>query len=32
VRVDGRGHDVLEAAFAAATGDRPHVVVAEVRS
>jgi transketolase len=32
VHVDGRGHDVLEAAFAAATGDRPHVVVAEVRS
>ena len=32
VCVDGRGHDALEAAFAAATGDRPHVVVAEVRS
>jgi transketolase len=31
VRVDGRDHDALEAAFAAAAGDRPHVVVAEVR-
>jgi transketolase len=27
---DGRDHDRLEAAFAAAPGDRPHVVVAEV--
>jgi hypothetical protein len=32
MRVDGRDHDALEAAFAAATGDVPHVVVAEVRS
>src|SRR5262245_30475757 len=31
VRVDGRDHDALEASFAAAAGDRPHVVVAEVR-
>ncbi|HEY1370663.1 MAG TPA: thiamine pyrophosphate-dependent enzyme [Gaiellaceae bacterium] len=31
VRVDGRDHDALEAAFAAAAGDRPHLVVAEVR-
>jgi transketolase len=31
VRVDGRDHDALEAAFGAATGERPHVVVAEVR-
>jgi transketolase len=31
VRVDGRDHDALEAAFAAADGARPHVVVAEVR-
>jgi transketolase len=31
IRVDGRDHDALEAAFAAATGDRPHAVVAEVR-
>jgi transketolase len=31
VRADGRDHDALEAAFAAAAGDRPHVVVAEVR-
>ena len=29
-RVDGRDHDELERAFAAAPGDRPHVVVAEV--
>jgi transketolase len=28
--VDGRDHDAIESAFAAATGDRPHVVVAEV--
>jgi transketolase len=27
---DGRDHDALERAFAAAPGDRPHVVVAEV--
>jgi len=32
VRVDGRDHDALEAAFAGAAGDRPHVVVAEVGS
>jgi transketolase len=31
LRVDGRDHDALEAAFAAAGGTRPHVVVAEVR-
>jgi transketolase len=31
-RVDGRDHDALEAAFAPAGGDRPRVVVAEVRS
>jgi transketolase len=31
VRVDGRDHDALEAAFAAAGDDRPRVVVAEVR-
>ena len=31
VRVDGRDHDALEAAFAAAGRDRPRVVVAEVR-
>jgi transketolase len=31
LRVDGRAHDALEAAFGAATGERPHVVVAEVR-
>jgi transketolase len=31
LRVDGRDHDALEAAFAAAAGDRPHTVVAEVR-
>jgi transketolase len=31
LRVDGRDHDALEAAFAAGGGDRPHVVVAEVR-
>jgi len=30
-RVDGGDHDALERAFAAATGDRPHVVVAEVQ-
>jgi len=29
-RCDGRGHDAIEDAFAAATGERPHVVVAEV--
>ena len=29
-RVDGHDHDALEAAFAAAPDDRPHVVVAEV--
>jgi transketolase len=28
--VDGRDHDAIESAFAAATGERPHVVVAEV--
>jgi transketolase len=28
--VDGRDHDAIEAAFAAATGEHPHVVVAEV--
>lgn len=28
--VDGRDHDALEAAFAEAPGDRPHVVVAEI--
>jgi transketolase len=28
--VDGRDRDAIESAFAAATGDRPHVVVAEV--
>jgi transketolase len=32
VRVDGRDHDALEAGFGAATGERPHVVVAEVRA
>jgi len=32
VRVDGRDHDALESAFSVAPGDRPHVVVAEVRS
>jgi transketolase len=31
LRVDGRDHDALEAAFDAAAGDRPRVVVAEVR-
>ena len=31
VRVDGREHDALESALASAAGDRPHVVVAEVR-
>jgi transketolase len=31
VCVDGRDHDALETAFAAAEGDRPHVIVAEVR-
>jgi transketolase len=31
VRVDGRDHDALDSAFAAAAGDRPHVVVAETR-
>jgi transketolase len=30
VRCDGRDHDAIEHAFAAATGERPHVVVAEV--
>jgi transketolase len=30
VRVDGRDHDALEEAFAAADGRRPHVVAAEV--
>jgi transketolase len=30
VRCDGRDHDAIEQAFAAATGERPHVVVAEV--
>ena len=30
-RVDGGDHDALERAFAAATGDRPLVVVAEVQ-
>jgi transketolase len=30
VTVDGRDHDALEAAFGAAPGDRPHVVVAEI--
>jgi transketolase len=30
VTVDGRDHDALEAAFGAAPGDRPHVVVAEL--
>ena len=29
-RCDGRDHDAIEDAFAAATGERPHVVVAEV--
>jgi transketolase len=29
-RCDGRDHDAIEAALAAATGERPHVVVAEV--
>ena len=29
VRADGRDHDALERAFAA-TGERPHVVIAEV--
>jgi transketolase len=31
VRVDGRDHDALEAAFVAGDRLRPHVVVAEVR-
>jgi transketolase len=31
VRVDGREHDALESVLAPAAGDRPHVVVAEVR-
>jgi transketolase len=31
VVADGRDHDALEAAFAARTADRPHLVVAEVR-
>ena len=30
VSVSGRDHDALEAGFAAATGDMPHVVVAEI--
>jgi transketolase len=30
VRCDGRDHDAIEQAFASATGERPHVVVAEV--
>jgi transketolase len=30
VRCDGHDHDAIERAFAAATGERPHVVVAEV--
>jgi transketolase len=29
-RCDGRDHDAIERAFAAATGERPHVVVADV--
>ena len=29
-RCDGRDHDAIELAFASATGERPHVVVAEV--
>ena len=29
-RCDGRDHSAIEVAFAAATGERPHVVVAEV--
>jgi transketolase len=32
VRCDGRDHDAIEHAFAAADGDRPHVVVAEVET
>jgi transketolase len=32
MRVDGRDHEALEVAFAAAEGDRPHAVVAEVRA
>jgi len=31
VRADGRDHDELEAAFRAADGEHPHLVVAEVR-
>jgi transketolase len=31
VRVDGRDHEALEDAFAAASGTRPHCVVAEIR-
>jgi transketolase len=30
ITVSGRDHDAIEAAFAAAPGDRPHAVVAEV--
>jgi transketolase len=30
VTVSGRDHDAIEAAFAAASGDRPHVVVADI--
>lgn len=30
ITVDGRDHDSIEAGFAAAPGDRPHVVVAEI--
>ena len=32
VRCDGRDHDAIETAFGAATGARPHVVVAEVET
>jgi len=31
-RIDGRDHEALEAAFVSVDGDRPHAVVAEVRS
>jgi len=30
ITVSGRDHDAIEAAFAAAPGDRPHVVVADI--
>ncbi len=30
VRCDGRDHEAIDDAFAAATGERPHVVVADV--